>query len=116
MMLFVRTYLSLALAALVALASVSHALARHQAHGATTMVICTGYGLVRITLDVDGKPVEHSLPCPDCTLTQTALLTNPARLACPAERGEMLLGVPQTRKTPCAAQLWPQSRAPPSLA
>ncbi len=110
-----RISFSLVLAALVGLASLTHALARHQAHGATTMVICTGYGLVRITLDADGNPVEQSLPCPDCTVTPATLLSDGPVTTAPAQLASVLTLQPEICHWPSAAGLWPQSRAPPLL-
>lgn len=54
--------------------SVSMAGARMLARGADTLVICTGYGLVTITLDADGNPVESApVPCPDALPAMAAL-------------------------------------------
>lgn len=109
----IRPYLAFALACLVALASVSHALARHQAHGATTMVICTSYGLVQITLDSDGNPVEQSPHCPDCMLSHAAHLPDTPVTACPAASSTIITTSQNTHHDPRAAGLWQQSRAPP---
>ncbi|MCC5964559.1 MAG: hypothetical protein JJU24_00345 [Natronohydrobacter sp.] len=109
-----RISLTLALALSVALASIGHAQARHQAQGAATMVICTGYGLVKITLNADGEPVELTLPCPDCILTQMALLADPSPDLFPALLPKRLI---LTQSEPMRhrgdAGFWPQSRAPP---
>lgn len=70
----VGSLLACALALTVALSSLGHASARNQAHGAQTLIICTGYGLVRIIMDADGNPVEQILPCPDCVVTPVAFL------------------------------------------
>jgi len=71
------SFAAFALAFAIALSSIGHASARNQAHGAQTLVICTGYGLVRIIMDADGNPVEQTLPCPDCVVTPVALLEEP---------------------------------------
>jgi hypothetical protein len=34
--------------------------------GGTSIVICTGYGVMTITLDDAGNPVGPVYPCPDC--------------------------------------------------
>ncbi|TVP70075.1 MAG: hypothetical protein EA339_13520 [Rhodobacteraceae bacterium] len=109
-------HIALFVAALsLALASVGHATARHQAPGAVSMVICTGYGLVRITLDADGNPVEQSLPCPDCVMSQAMLvpegITPPAPQTLATALRALSPGIPQPR----AAGHWHQSRAPPLL-
>ncbi len=109
----VRAYMTVLLAIMVAASGIGHAQARHQAHGATTLVICTGYGLVTVTIDNDGNPVEHTLPCPDCTLAQGALLADPATLLLPdlCARDTVLLRA--SWSDPSAAGVWHQSRAPP---
>lgn len=109
-----RITLTLALALSVALASIGHAQARHQAHGTTAMVICTGGGLTRITLNANGEPVELTLPCPDCILTQAALLPDSTRIALPMLRPvPMALSQRETLHQRGAAGFWHQSRAPP---
>ena len=108
-----RAYLGVALALSVALASFGHAQARNQAHGATTLVICTGYGLVRITMDIDGKPVEQTLPCPDCILTLAALPNHPLTIAAFSITQQLEIVAERTLFTSRAAGLWHLSRAPP---
>lgn len=51
---------------LIAVSSVGFAKARHMTAGAEAFVICTGYGLVQISVDAQGNPVEQTIPCPDC--------------------------------------------------
>lgn len=109
-----RISLTLALALSVALSSIGHAQARHQAQGAATMVICTGYGLVKITLNADGEPVELTLPCPDCILTQAALLGDTSPDLFPVLLPTRLVLTQSEPLRHCrAAGFWPQSRAPP---
>lgn len=110
---FLRAYLGFALALSIALASIGHAQARNQAHGATTMVICTGYGLVRITMDVDGNPVEQTLPCPDCVLTFAALPTEPTLHAAVVTPSQPVVFAERPHHAARAAGLWHRSRAPP---
>ena len=109
----IRAYLICALTIMVAVAGIGHAQARHQAHGATALVICTGYGLVRITIDADGNPVEHMLPCPDCTPGQTALLPDPATLSLPELCPPDIILLRASLPEPATAGIWHQSRAPP---
>jgi hypothetical protein len=58
--------------------SVSMAVARGQAlalsHGGTTIVICTGYGVMTLALDGNGKPIGAVHPCPDCLAGLAAYL------------------------------------------
>ncbi len=111
----IRICFPLALALVVALGSLTHALARHQAAGAQTLVICTGYGLVRITLDAEGNPVEHTLPCPDCILSLAALAVEGGFVARPDGASGIVYPVRAGALPVVAPHLWPQSRAPPLL-
>ncbi len=97
------------------LASIGHATARHQAPGAVSMVICTGYGLVRITLDAEGNPVEQSLPCPDCVISGALVAPEGASLRAPDMVAGMLRPLPSGIVQARAAGQWHQSRAPPLL-
>ncbi|MGL4412776.1 hypothetical protein [Roseinatronobacter monicus] len=108
-----RSYAALVLALAVAVSSIGHAGA--QAHGAQALVICTGSGLVRIVMDRDGTPVEHTMPCPDCVIALAAILAAPDSTAganldhlaeMPAQGSLCLTG---------AAGKWHDTRAPPHL-
>ncbi len=105
--------LSLALALIVGAGSLTQALARHQAHGAETLVICTGYGLVRITIDAEGNPVEQTLPCPDCVLGMMATLAQGTGLAPPVTLVALAYPAGAAPLRRAAPVPWPQSRAPP---
>lgn len=109
-----RTLAVVALALSVALASIGFVQARHLAAGAQTLVICTGYGLVSITIDADGNPVEHTLPCPDCVITGAAGLPEPMMVAAATARAYR---VQWNADAPVwqagAAGFWARSRAPP---
>jgi hypothetical protein len=109
-----RPVFTLLLALTVAIASVGFAQARHHGAGAQTMVICSGYGMVTITIDATGKKVERSVPCPDCVGVPLAVL--PDTLATPS----IALTCVQ-RLTPALAHQarltlaghWSHPRAPP---
>ena len=60
---------ALALVAVLALTSVTSAIARGQAPAVDQAVICTGTGVVTVALDAQGNPTGMAHPCPDCTLT-----------------------------------------------
>lgn len=62
----VRPILALCLALVLSLTSVTMAVARGQATGGMSMVICSGYGVVTITVDEHGNPAGPVHPCPDC--------------------------------------------------
>lgn len=112
---WLRIGFPVALALVVALGSLTHALARHQAAGAQTLVICTGYGLVQITLDADGNPVEHTLPCPDCILSLAALAVENGGVFRPDGASGIVYPARAGGMPVVAPHLWPQSRAPPVL-
>ena len=103
------------IALIVAWSSVGFAQARHHAAGAQTLVICTGYGLVQITIDADGNPVERALPCPDCVVMPMAVLPDLGGVVArttilrPSEFPLAARFVPIT-----FASLWPSPRAPPA--
>jgi hypothetical protein len=52
------------------------AVARAQAAGpqGQDVVICSGYGVVSITVDADGNPIMPVHPCPDCIAGLAAVL------------------------------------------
>jgi len=109
-----RSAFALILALTVALASVGFVQARHMAAGAQTMVICTGYGLVQITMDADGNPVERTLPCPDCVVVPLAMVPETARFALPVPTFvHARWALRDTLHTAAAAGHWHSARAPP---
>jgi hypothetical protein len=77
-----QTVLALFLSAMIGLASVTMAVARGQAAGMSQITICSGYGVVSITLDAEGNPVGPVHPCPDCLAGGMAVLTDPLTRAC----------------------------------
>jgi hypothetical protein len=58
---------------LFASGSVTMAAARHQPRVAGEIELCTGYGLVSVSVDADGKPTGPVMPCPDATQALAAL-------------------------------------------
>jgi hypothetical protein len=70
----IRNLLSIFLACALALSSVTMAVARTHAQGVQDVVICSGYGMVTITLDAEGNPVGPVHMCPDCVPAVGALL------------------------------------------
>ncbi|MBR3371683.1 MAG: hypothetical protein IKG52_13735 [Rhodobacteraceae bacterium] len=111
-----RSFSGFALALCLALASIGFVQARHLAAGAQTLVICTGYGLVSVTIDADGNPVEHMLPCPDCIMPVVAGLADPLEYfhaAARASRVQWHAGAAVWQAG--AAGFWASSRAPPEF-
>ncbi|WP_050527630.1 hypothetical protein [Pseudorhodobacter aquimaris] len=68
----------MALCATLVAGSTSMAVARGQAAalsgGGTTIVICSGYGVMTIALDQRGDPLGNIHPCPDCLAGHIACL------------------------------------------
>jgi hypothetical protein len=82
-----RSLSGVLLALVLAITSVTMAVARGHAAaavGGTEMVICTGYGLVKVTLDAEGNPTGPVHPCPDCVAAGAALVPQPALAPAPA--------------------------------
>ncbi|WP_209426454.1 hypothetical protein [Pararhodobacter sp. SW119] len=70
----------------LSLASVTMALARHQARPVDAVVLCTGYGMVTVSLDAEGRPTGPVLPCPECTPPMAGLTGETGALPGPAVR------------------------------
>lgn len=84
--------ISLILAIVLGLTSVTMAVARSEMLGSTETVICAGYGVVSLTLDAEGNPTGPAHHCPDClTGAATALWPTPsAQPVRPATRAAAL--------------------------
>ena len=78
-------------------------------------VICTGVGMVTITLGPDGQPVETAEPCPDGTSIFAASFALP-ELARPD--AQLLAQIVRPTGAPLFEQdeLSPSARGPPALA
>ena len=62
--------LSLTLALLIAVTSQQMAIARGvTTNAAGQVILCTGQGVVTVTLDANGDPIEPAHICPDCALS-----------------------------------------------
>lgn len=109
----IRLLNALFLSTVLALTSISFAVARGQSHDlGTDMVICTGTGLIVLTIGPDGEPVEKIQTCPDALSIFTPNLTAPVMA------GRVLSGVLQL--VPLAVlvgqgrqTLTPSARGPP---
>ncbi|GAB4270560.1 MAG: hypothetical protein Kow0013_22830 [Pararhodobacter sp.] len=116
-MTLIRAFSLIWMVLVLATGSVTHAMARHQVHAVDQVVICTGYGVVTVSVDADGNPTGPILPCPDSV---------PAAMAVDAGIADLVLAAPVTL-TPVrfvlASRLAPVdgapvhtlSRAPPVL-
>lgn len=112
-----RSLSALLLSLVLALASVSMAVARGQAPMGATMALCSQGAAITVTLDTDGNPV--SLPkhlCPDCLGAFTALDQTTAPDLVAPDRIARALAV---RDTPVlsgkTAEIALNARGPPSL-
>ena len=78
-------------------------------------VICTGMGMVTISLGPDGQPIEQAEPCPDGTSIFAASFALPAM---PTPDADLLGQVAQPAGSPLFEQneLSPSARGPPALA
>lgn len=72
------------LALAVMASSVTMATARHQPRPVGEMVLCTGYGMVVISVDAHGQPTGPMMPCPDCVPALAGLEGTAAILPQPA--------------------------------
>ena len=66
------------LPALVA-GSITMAVARSQPQAVGHVWLCTGTGVIALSVDAQGNPTGPEWPCPECTLTLAALDTGPVR-------------------------------------
>ena len=109
-----RSFALILLALAVMVSSVTMVQARHQARAVGEVVLCTGYGMVSIEVDVDGRPVGPMLPCPDCIITATGLDTGPAALPMPPLDIAALTHALRDRSAPShGAPLFRHARGPP---
>jgi len=111
-----RAFTAYAAALALTLASLVLADARGASHDiGAEAVICTGAGMITITLGPDGQPIESTGACPDGTSIFAASFALPV-----VPRPETRL-VAQIEATASAAlttreALTPSARGPPSLA
>lgn len=79
------------LALVLALTSVTASVARAQAAGSTDIVICSGYGIVTVTVDENGNPTGPVHDCPFCLAAMgAALLPDLPAVPRPLSRGVLI--------------------------
>lgn len=61
-----RAFSAFFLSLILSMTSVTMAVARAQAPVAGQITICSGYGIVIISVDAEGNPTGPVHPCPDC--------------------------------------------------
>ena len=87
-----RSLLAIVLALLMAVTSVTMAVARGQTRVAGEVVICSGYGLTTISVDQFGNEVTEVQICPDMALGLLAMLAHvPTTIERPAGRASDLI-------------------------
>jgi len=100
-------------ALVIALTSVSAAIARGETMEGRHIVICSGGTLVSIILDADGKPVKRTQICPDYALTILASVM-PAPIVALRPATSTTLVAPTSFLFPHSRQApTPRARAPP---
>jgi len=107
---------SFALALVLAFGSVGFASSHHSGAGADKYVICTGYGLVTITVDENGNRVAEGVPCPDSMALSAALPVSAPSVAfmrLSVARIGVHSGPVQARAQ--TSDAWRDARAPPAL-
>ncbi|GKY88896.1 hypothetical protein [Sinisalibacter aestuarii] len=79
------------------------------------MVVCSGAGMITITIGADGQPVEQVEPCPDGTSIFAASFALP-ELAEPAPRLLTIIHLAAAIAPAAREELSPTARGPPALA
>lgn len=93
-----RILIPLLLSLSLGLSTVGFGVARGQAPAVGEMVICTGLGIVTVTVDAEGNPVEAQGLCPDnAAFFHAALMPT-------APEAQLLAGGLSWRDWPLAAQ------------
>jgi len=109
-----RTYLALALVAMMALTSQSMAVARGAAGVAGQIELCTGTGPLTVYVDETGKPTGPPHICPDFALHFLAFVTPPAIVPVPLALVERPLSARHLGLSAEAAILTACARDPPA--
>ena len=82
--------------------------------GGTTLVICSGYGVMTVTLDDEGNPVGPVHPCPQCLAGLVAYLLpgqSPVVLTVLPGENAVAMAVPNQPRS--AGTLVTRARGPP---
>jgi hypothetical protein len=96
------------------------AVARGQAvaltHGGTTIVICTGYGVMTVALDDQGNPIGPVHPCPDCLAGMATYLSPNSVVILPvASLGQKAVVFAPVLQPRAATGRMPRVRGPPLI-
>jgi len=109
----VSTLSWLLLALCLAVTSVTSVQAKSRAGSLEQVVICTGYGIVQITIDADGNPVQAIHACPDCVTALAALLPHVHVVARPAVMRPVVPSSGPVAELPQRHAPLPPARGPP---
>lgn len=111
-----RMLTALFLSLVLAVASVSMAVARGQAPMAGTIELCTEDGVVSVVLDAKGNPVApHVHLCPDCLSAATAFdLPVPVNLPAPVNTARALRFAHLALILAGSRPVAPHARGPPA--
>jgi hypothetical protein len=108
-------FFTLFLTGLLALTSVSMAVARVQPTMGTPYILCATDGSKTVILDFQGKPVAPHQLCPDCTLGITVALMGAVAAHHSVVLGRSDAAVPQPSRTTALRPLAPPcARGPPA--
>ena len=100
----------------LALTGYSMAVARGQSNDITSqMVICTGVGIITISIDADGNPVETTHICPDA-MSIFAAQFSILEIAVAANTMQWRISFQNSHSFLSAETLTPQARGPPLTA
>ena len=106
--------LSFTLALLIAVTSQQMAMARGMARDASGQVIlCTSQGVMTVTLDAQGEPMEFVHICPECALTLMAFADAPISTENAVIYIQILAQTPVTALEMPVIPTRTQARAPP---
>lgn len=111
-----RSYLALALVAVMALTSHSMASARGAAGVAGQIELCTGTGPVTVYVDENGEPIGPPHICPDFALHFLAFVTPPDIAPVPFRAEFQRHAVPLYRLQGDAPGRTASARGPPAIA
>ncbi len=110
-----RTYLAIALVALLALTGQSMAVARAASGPVGQVVLCTGTGPVTVAVDENGVPTGTVQYCPDCALTLLVAIAAPDPTVLPVVSRPVILPVVATIVHTTRLRGRATARAPPQF-
>lgn len=110
-----RTHIALMLALMLALTSLSLAVARGQATPAGTIALCSGAGMQMLYVDADGNPTGPPHVCPDGVAALALVDMNPPAQTIRALRDGERLRIPRGFEQTARVTTDANARAPPHV-